>query len=90
MSDLNGKRKRVETVDLTADDTDDTDNLDAPVRASKRQDIYLHRTYSNIPILTQWAQTMVPQQAFVARHIRLVAIHSQQAMAILSLNDETG
>jgi len=39
MSDLNGKRKRVETVDLTADDTDDTDDLDAPVRASKRQDI---------------------------------------------------
>jgi SWI/SNF-related matrix-associated actin-dependent regulator of chromatin subfamily A3 len=37
MSDLNGKRKRVETVDLTADDTDDTDDLDAPARASKRQ-----------------------------------------------------
>jgi SWI/SNF-related matrix-associated actin-dependent regulator of chromatin subfamily A3 len=37
MSDLNGKRKRVETVDLTADDTDDTDDLDAPARAPKRQ-----------------------------------------------------
>lgn len=36
--DENGKRKRVETVDLTADDTDDTDDLDAPVRASKRQE----------------------------------------------------
>lgn len=39
MSDHNGKRKRVETVDLTADDTDDTDDLDAPVRASKRQEV---------------------------------------------------
>ena len=33
MSDLNGKRKRIETVDLTADDTD------APVKTSKRQEI---------------------------------------------------
>ena len=39
MPDPNGKRKRVETVDLTAEDTDDTDDLDAPFRASKRQGI---------------------------------------------------
>ena len=33
----NGKRKRVDTVDRTADDTDDTDDLDTPARPSKRQ-----------------------------------------------------
>ena len=39
MSDPNGKRKRVETVDLTAEDTDDTDDLDAPSKSTKRQNI---------------------------------------------------
>ena len=35
MSELNGKRKRVETVDLTADDADDTEDLDAPAKTPK-------------------------------------------------------
>jgi SWI/SNF-related matrix-associated actin-dependent regulator of chromatin subfamily A3 len=36
MPDQSGKRKRVETVDLTADDSNDTDDLNAPVRETKR------------------------------------------------------
>lgn len=49
MSDLNGKRKRVETVDLTADDTDDTDHLDAPMRVSKRQNTSVAHTPKKDP-----------------------------------------
>lgn len=90
MSDHNGKRKRVETVDLTADDTDDTDDLDAPARASKRQGVSSTPKSQQRPNANPVGSNMAPQQAFVARHIRSVEIHSQQAMAILSLNDEIG
>jgi len=49
MSELNGKRKRVETVDLTADDTDDTDDLDAPAKTAKRQNTSSAQTPQPLP-----------------------------------------